>query len=145
VFSAILVTSRGHYILKRRVFMKFRIALLTVCFVLAGLAVAYAADVNGKWVAQVPGRDGQTRETTFNFKVEADKLSGTVSGRQGDTAFSDGKIKGDEISFTVTANFGGNEVKILYKGKVAGDEIKFTRTREGSDQPGQEFTAKRAK
>ena len=125
--------------------MKFRIAFLTVCFVLAGFALAYAADINGKWVAQVPGRDGQTRETTFNFKVEAEKLSGTVSGRQGDTAFSDGKIKGDEISFTVTANFGGNEVKLHYKGKIAGDEIKFTRTVEGGDRPAQEFTAKRAK
>ena len=125
--------------------MKLRIVFLTVCFMLAGIALVYAADVNGKWVAQVPGRDGQTREMTFNFKVEADKLTGTVSGRQGDTAFSDGKISGDDISFTVTANFGGNEVKLLYKGKIAGDEIKFTRTREGGDQPGQEFTAKRAK
>ena len=125
--------------------MKFRIAFLTICLVLAGISLVYAAGIDGKWIAQVPGRDGQTRETTFNFKVEADKLTGTVSGRQGDTAFSDGKIKGDEISFIVTANFGGNEVKILYKGKVAGDEIKFTRTREGSDQPGQEFTAKRTK
>jgi hypothetical protein len=125
--------------------MKSRIAFLTVCFVLAGIAVVYAADVNGKWVAQVPGRDGRTREMTFNFKVEADKLTGTVSGRQGDTPFSDGKISGDDISFTVTANFQGTEVKLLYKGKIAGDEIKFTRTREGGDQPGQEFTAKRAK
>jgi len=125
--------------------MKSRIAFLTVCFVLAGIAVVYAADVNGKWVAQVPGRDGQTREMTFNFKVEADKLTGTVSGRQGDTPFSDGKISGNDISFTVTANFQGTEVKLLYKGKIAGDEIKFTRTRESGDQPGQEFTAKRAK
>jgi hypothetical protein len=125
--------------------MKFRIALFTVCFVLAGMAVVYAADVNGKWVAQVPGREGQTRETTFNFKVDADKLTGTVSGRQGDTAFTDGKIKGDDISFTVTMSFNGTEVKLLYKGKIAGDEIKFTRTREGGNQPAQEFTAKRVK
>jgi hypothetical protein len=125
--------------------MKSRIAFLTVCFVLAGLAVAYAADVNGKWVAQVPGRDGQTREMTINLKAEGDKLTGTVSGRGGDMPFTDGKINGDDISFTVTANFNGNEVKNRFKGKVAGDEIKFTRTREGGDQPPQEFTAKRAK
>jgi hypothetical protein len=125
--------------------MKLRVAFLTVCFVLAGVAVAFAADVNGKWVAQVPGRDGQTREMTINLKVEGDKLTGTVSGRGGDTPFTDGKITGDDISFTVTANFGGTEVKLLYKGKVAGDEIKFTRTRDGGDQPAVEFTAKRAK
>ena len=127
--------------------MKVRVAIFTVCFVFAGIALAYAADVNGKWIAQVPGREGQTRETTFNFKVEADKLTGTVSGRQGDTPFTDGKINGDEISFTVTASFGGNEIKFHYKGKIAGDEIKFTRSVEGGagDRPAQEFTAKRSK
>ena len=110
-----------------------------------GLAVsAQAGDVTGKWTAQVPGRDGQTRETVFNFKVEADKLTGTVSGRQGDTPISDGKVTGEEISFNVVVNFQGNEMKLAYKGKVSGEEIKFTRSRPGSDQPGQEFTAKRA-
>ncbi len=121
------------------------VVILVACFALAGMALAYAADVNGKWVAQVPGRGGQTRETTFNFKVEEDKLTGTVSGQQGDNPISDGKVSGDDISFSVTASFGGNQIKFLYKGKVAGDEIKFTRTREGGDQPPQEFTAKRVK
>jgi hypothetical protein len=125
--------------------MKKRIAFLSVCFVFAALSLAWAADVNGKWTAQVPGRGGQTRETTFTFKAEGEKLTGTVSGMQGDNPISDGKISGDEISFTVKVSFNGNEVTLLYKGKVAGDEIKMTRTRQGGDQPGQEFTAKRAK
>jgi hypothetical protein len=125
--------------------MKARIVFLVAGLVLAGMTLAWAADVTGKWVAQVPGRGGQTRETTFNLKAEGAKLTGTVSGMQGDNPISDGKIDGDNISFTVAISAGGNEIKLHYKGKVAGDEIKFTRTREGSDQPGQEFTAKRAK
>ena len=125
--------------------MKIRMTLMLAAFVLAGLSVVWAADVNGKWVAQVPGRGGQTRETTFNFKAEGAKLTGTVSGMQGDQPISDGKINGDEISFLVVANFQGNEIKLVYKGKVTGDEIKMTRTREGGDQPGQEFVAKRVK
>lgn len=125
--------------------MKMRTMVMAAAFVLAGLSVVWAADVNGKWVAQVPGRGGQTRETTFNFKAEGAKLTGTVSGMQGDQPISDGKITGDDISFVVVANFQGNEVKLVYKGKVAGDEIKMTRTREGSDQPPQEFVAKRVK
>ena len=107
--------------------------------------MAWGSDLNGKWVAQVQGQNGQTRETTFNFKVEGSKLTGTVSGRQGDNPISDGTIKGDDVSFTVIANFNGNQVKSLYKGKVSGDELKLTRTREGGDQPPQEFTAKRVK
>jgi hypothetical protein len=113
--------------------------------VLAASAFALASDVNGKWVAQVQGRGGQTREQTFNFKAEGDKLTGTVSGMRGDNPISDGTIKGDDIEFNVVVSFNGNEFKIHYKGKVSGDEIKFTQTREGSDQPGREFTAKRAK
>lgn len=125
--------------------MKKRIVFLSVCIAMIASTLVLAADIDGKWVAQVPGRGGQTRETTFNFKAEGDKLTGTVSGRQGDTPISDGKISGDEISFAMEVNFQGNSFKFLYKGKVAGDEIKFTRTREGGNQPGQEFTAKRVK
>jgi autotransporter translocation and assembly factor TamB len=125
--------------------MKKRIAFLSVCLVFSALSLAWAADVNGKWVAQVPGREGQTRETTFTFKVEGGKLTGTVSGRQGDTPISDGKIDGDNISFSRTINAGGNSIKVNYKGKVSGDEIKFTVTREGGEGQPQEFTAKRSK
>src|SRR5499433_1760040 len=123
--------------------MNKRIAFLSVCFVFAALSLAWAADVNGKWTAQVPGRGGQTRETTFNFKADGSKLTGTVSGMQGDNPISDGKVSGDEISFSVNVSFNGQDVKLLYKGKVSGDEIKFVRTREGGNNPGQEFTAKR--
>jgi hypothetical protein len=125
--------------------MNKRSVFLSVCFVFVALSLAWAAGVDGKWTAQVPGRGGQTRETTFTFKAEGEKLTGTVSGMQGDNPISDGKISGDEISFTVKVSFNGNDVILLYKGKVSGDEIKMTRTRQGGDQPGQEFTAKRAK
>jgi hypothetical protein len=124
--------------------MKGRTVLLLAVLALVSAVSAQAADVTGKWIAQVPGRDGQTRETTFNFKVEGEKLTGTMTGRQGDVPLQDGKVQGDAISFVTVMNFQGNEVKLSFKGKVAGDEIKFTRQREGSDQS-QEFTANRAK
>jgi hypothetical protein len=126
--------------------MKYRVAaLLAAWIVLSGISIAYAADPTGKWVAQVPARDGQTREVTITLKAEGEKLTGTISGRQGDTPISDGQIKGDDLSFTVTQSRQGNEVKVNYKGKVSGDEIKFTRTFGGGNRPPVEFTAKRAK
>ncbi len=106
--------------------------------------VASAADVTGKWVAQVPGRQGQTREQIFNLKADGDKLTGTVSGAQGqETPIADGKISGDTLSFTVTQERGGNTMKFTYTGKIVGDEIQFKR--EGTQGQPREFTAKRAK
>jgi hypothetical protein len=131
--------------------MRKRIVFLSVCFVFAALSLAWAADVNGKWTAQVPGRGGQTSENTFTFKVDGDKVTGTVANQRGENPISDGKISGDDISFTVKLSFNGNDITMAYKGKVSGDEIKFTRTVQGGggggggDRPPQEFTAKRAK
>ena len=124
--------------------MRSRIVLLTACFVLAGLAMAYAAAIDGKWVAQVPGRQG-TQETTFNFKAEGDKLTGTVVNPRGETPISDGTIKGNDVAFSTKLSTPNGDFKLNYKGTLAGDELKLTRTREGGDQPGQEFTAKRVK
>jgi hypothetical protein len=123
--------------------MKSLRTTVAVVFVLLAALAAWAADVNGKWVAQVPGRGGNTMEVTFQFKVDGDQLTGTVTSRRGETQISDGKVNGDEISFAQVMEFNGNTVKLLYKGKVAGDEIKFTRQREGGERV-QEFTAKRS-
>jgi hypothetical protein len=124
--------------------MTLRTLSLAGAFVFAAALVAQAADITGKWTAQVPGRDGQTRETTFTFKVEGEKLTGTATTPMGDQQISDGTVKGDAIAFNIVANFGGNEVKLVHKGTVAGDEIKMTRQREGGDRV-TEFVAKRVK
>ena len=118
--------------------------LFALTLIAALSAVVLAADVTGKWTAQVPGRDGQTREQIFNFKVDGDKLTGTMSLPQGqETAIADGKVSGDTLTFTVTREMGGNTVKLTYTGTISGDEIKFKR--EGGRGPAREFTAKRAK
>jgi hypothetical protein len=118
------------------------------CFAIAAMAIllvmtASAADVAGKWVGQMPTRDGQTRETTFDLKASGDKLSGTMSSPQGAVEIKDGKVSGGDISFKVSFDAGGNTIVLLFKGTVSGDQIKFTRKREGADQS-QEFTAKKA-
>ena len=119
--------------------------LMTTGFLLGLLTLtALAADISGKWTAQVPGRGGQTRAQTFNLKADGNTLTGTVSGRGGDMPIADGKIDGDTISFTQTMEFNGNTMKLVYKGTVSGDEIKFSRTRDGGEGQAQEFTAKRA-
>ena len=91
----------------------------------------------------MPGRGGETASTTFNFKADGEKLSGTMTGPQGEIPLQEGKVAGNQISFSTTLDFGGNSVKILYKGTLNGDQMKMTREREGSGQP-REFTIKRS-
>lgn len=90
------------------------------------------------------GRDGQTRQTIFTLKADGDKLTGTVSSAMGggEAAISDGKIAGDEISFSVVRERDGNTFKMNYKGKVVGDELKLTMSMEGRDFQ-REITAKK--
>jgi len=118
---------------------------LLLCLFLVGLGAiaAWAADVSGQWVAEVPGRQGQTQTMTFTFNVEGEKLTGSITTPRGESPISDGKVRGDEISFTQVLEFGGNQMKFLYKGKVVGDEIRFTRQREGGEGQARDFVAKR--
>lgn len=95
---------------------------------LAVAATAFAADVTGKWKAQYQTPDGQQRESMFTFAVSGETLTGTVSSAAlGDAKIEEGKVSGDTLTFTVTRNFQGNDVKVKYAGKVAGaDTINFT-------------------
>ncbi len=108
---------------------------------------AFAADVTGKWTAQVPGRNGNATENTFVFKQDGAKLTGTVNGgRGGDVEIKDGKVEGDDISFNVVRTTQNGDMKQQFKGKISGSEIKFSRTMQFGDQtpPPVEFTAKKA-
>src|SRR5438477_7059955 len=102
---------------------------VAACAILALSAVAQAqdkkADPTGTWTWTTPGRNGgPERKSTLKLKLDGDKLTGTMAaGRQGgtDTEISDGKIKGDEVSFTVTRENNGNKFTSKYNGKLSGD------------------------
>jgi hypothetical protein len=106
-------------------------------FALLMVIVAAAADVSGKWKAEFTTPDGTTRVNTFTFKVDGGNLSGTVAGTQDETPIKNGKINGDEISFSAERPFGS----FTYNGKVSGNEIKF---KVSFNDQNFEITAKRA-
>jgi hypothetical protein len=119
---------------------KFGLAAL---FLALGSLTAMAADLNGKWNAQVQGRNGM-QTLVFDFHVDGSTLTGKITTPRGDTNITDGKVDGDNISFTQKLSFNGNDVTITYTGKADGDTIKFTRQFGASgDRPPQEFVAKR--
>jgi uncharacterized protein (DUF2141 family) len=111
--------------------MKVRRASLLLTLLALSVMAASAADITGKWVAQMPGRDGGTQETTFVFKMEGGKLTGSMTTGQRETAITEGQVTGDAISFVVVQSRGGTDMKNIYKGTVSGTEMKLTRSREG--------------
>lgn len=122
--------------------MKTCLRLLVL--VLACAMLLPAGDVNGKWTGEVQGGD-QVFTVTLTLKADGEKLTGKMGGT-GDREYDleEGKIKGDDISFSVTIDFNGNSMKLLYTGEVAGDEIKFHLVPQGAENYAQDFTAKRA-
>jgi len=106
--------------------------VVALCFSTA--ARADDKTVDGTWKSTFKAQDGTERTTTFKFKTEGDKITGTASGRNNtDTAIEDGKFKDGTLSFTVTREFNGNKFTIKYSGKLDGDTIKGTSERPGQD------------
>ena len=104
---------------------------LTACLLFALTLSTQAADKKndptGTWTWTVPGRNGgEAREIKLKLKMEGEKLTGTVSGRQGqeETAIEDANLSGDDISFKVTREYNGNKFTAKHSGKLSGDTIK---------------------
>lgn len=116
------------------------LTLAAVVFAL-GTVAAFAADFNGKWTADVQGRNGNTMTISFDFHVDGSTLTGKISTQRGDSDISNGKVDGDNISFDQNVSFNGNSFTIHYTGKADGDTIKFTR--QMGDRPAMDFVAKR--
>jgi hypothetical protein len=97
---------------------------------IAATALVRAADLTGKWTAEFDTQIG-VQKYTFTFKTEGDKLTGKAlanrMGQDEEVTLTDVVVKGDDVTFTETLNFQGQEVPIKYTGKITGDEIKFTR------------------
>ena len=145
---------------------------LVLLMILVFAASAVAADINGKWLAQVTNPNGSKGERLFTFQVAGDKVTGTIANIQVSEAtfeekgkppmtgilkmqsappqeITDGKITGDDVSFAIVSQGFMGEMRTTYKGKVSGNEIKFTVEQEmggmmGGGGPGpQQIVAKK--
>jgi hypothetical protein len=107
--------------------------LLFTLMALFALA-ASAADISGNWKGTAEGPNGAI-ERTFTFKQDGAKLTGETNSQfTGKSVIENGKVEGDTISFTITAKFQDNEMKLAYKGKITGDTIKLSSDFGGNGQ-----------
>jgi hypothetical protein len=106
----------------RRPHLAFSIVL--VAFMLA--VRVFAADVDGKWSGTVDTPGGQF-PVNFTFKADGAMLAGSLAGPDGsEIPVKDGKIDGNNISFSITLDFGGMPFELSYKGVVSPEQIQFS-------------------
>ena len=119
--------------------MKLIASMLAILIVSSTVS---AADVDGAWSGTISGPMGDF-PVSFTFKADGAKLTGKTMGPDGtDVPIQDGKIDGNNISFTVTFDFGGMPFMLSYKGVVSADQIKMSGDAFGMPF---EFVVKKAK
>ena len=108
-------------------------ATAVLCAIFAGAALA--ADISGNWSGNLQTGDNPY-PLTFAFKQDGEKLTGTVTGPQGQPLpLNDGKVLGDKVSFFVQADMNGSPAKFISEGVIKGEEISLNIKVEG----GQDF------
>jgi hypothetical protein len=110
--------------------MRIKILLMAVLALSFLVSTAWAVDIAGTWKGSQEMM-GQTMERSFTFVVDKSdptKFTGTSPGRQGgENQITDGKIDGDKVSFNVKMT-GKMEMTMKYSGTVKGDEMTLTMT-----------------
>jgi hypothetical protein len=126
-----------------------RVTLPLLALALVVVAVAQAQmkhSAAGKWTAEFDSQIGH-QKYVYEFNVDGEKLTGKahreVEGEVTDTPLTEGKVKGEDISFVEILKRDDLELRIEYKGKISGDEIKLTRA--VGDLATNEIVAKRVK
>jgi hypothetical protein len=125
--------------------MNLRKWAIVVAMAVSFGVLALAADIDGKWTAEVAGRGGNTNTQTLTLKAAGDKLTGSLDGGRGGAAeISEGTIMVTAVAFKVVREFNGNKFEQTYKGSLAGDELKLSMDN-GRGRGPQDITFKRAK
>jgi hypothetical protein len=90
-----------------------------------------APDVSGRWLGKFASPDGNNDvELVFTFKVDGDKITGTVEGPQGPLDLKNCKLVGDEFSFDTELG----DITIKHRGKIVGDDMKLKVTGFGDNE-----------
>ena len=123
--------------------MRINRLVAPVLLILCLAAVASAADITGNWKADLQTPQGMV-EVSYVFTQSGEALTGTWQAAKSPTIeISDGKVKGNAITFAVKVPENGGMV-FAHEGKLKGDEIHFTMKPSG-EFPGTTVVARRAR
>jgi len=117
--------------------------VMRLCVFTLGLllfaGIAYGADIDGTWEGEMDMM-GEAMPVSYTFKADGNVLTGSTPVMEQEMQIQDGKIDGNNISFSVVFNF-GEEMKVDYTGVLSGGELTLS-----MDMMGQamEFVLKKA-
>lgn len=94
--------------------------------ILLGLAVPSLAQtgLSGAWTVSFNGPNGPI-EAEATFKQDGDKVTGSITGPAGETAFS-GTAKGNTFNVSFSVQTQSGEISIKMSGEREGDSLKGT-------------------
>jgi opacity protein-like surface antigen len=116
---------------------------LLLAFVVAAVALtttASAQSIVGQWDAAM-NTPGGVRNFKIDFQVNGDTVTGTVHRSAGDVPLR-GTIKGNQLKFSYSIDYNGNDLVLTMTVIVDGDTMKGTVDFGGNGED--EFSAKRA-
>src|ERR1700761_2117905 len=92
---------------------------------------ASAADISGKWSSEFESQVGHLKYV-FDLKSDSGRITGTAhresAESKSDAEIQNGKIDGNNVSFSETLHVQDRDIPISYTGKLNGnDEMKLTR------------------
>ena len=124
----------------------------TILAALTLAALAFGANVDGKWTGESKMRGGKkkgerTVVTTLNLATTDGKLGGTISNGAGQrsrsTEIQNAKFEDNALSFDVTAKTKKGEQTIHWEGTLKDDELKLEATGKGKGKKSNIVTLKR--
>ncbi len=112
--------------------MRIALFFLTACL--------YAEDFSGIWTGQIPTRNNDTQEISFQFIQEGSKISGKLYGDYKSMPIIEGKISGNVLAFIVPSQEQAgnqiNETRFRFSGRMVDGKIELTRERESAKNAG---------
>lgn len=100
--------------------------ILGTTFVLLAVVSAALAGQSagvGTWDFTVETPNGP-RTSMLVIKKDGDKLTGALKSPRGERPLDSVSVKGDDITFVMTAQVGGQDMVMTYKGKIGKDSMK---------------------
>ncbi len=89
--------------------------------------VAAVSVIAGKWHAEFETQIGkQVYDFTFNADGSGNATA-EIAGNKAESVLSEGKLEGDQVSFTEALKLGDRELVIKYSGTLTGYEMKLVR------------------